>query len=512
MRTVRILAWLTAGLYLGFGAAPATADDAQALLAKHKAYVGWQFGDGTFNYLKISGETTWNHKDKTETVSTSTTLRAGALFRRTSHDVTTGFDSDVGFTGNVFWATDENGIIRPLIGDAQKYYVSSEMLFNEATTELPAELHGSGTVGATPVAIVRLTPKSGDVLDVYVDPATGAYKRAVIDPGGAYETTINIASYVDGPGGKKFIGSYTFGDDAAHVHTIASVESLPAMDVQTLAPPPMSAQWTFDTQNPSIPITLEWYKAKRIYFNAKVNGVEGRFILDTGADGIALTQKFADKLHLKQLNTSTAFGVGGTATIRTALVDSIALGNNTLSHVLVSYQDFDDLDADGLMGFDLIGGALVHLDLDNLKLSFFDPNTDLTSVGHGIATAVDLEDGIPTMPMKIDDRIDVNAMLDSGNPLYVLFGSDLIYKDHLAMFRGDMIAGGVGGYEIQECGRIDSLSMPQVHYSMPPACVSPSFSGRSVLVGLDFIRHFNLWFDYAHSRILLDPRASVPDP
>ena len=182
--------------------------------------------------------------------------------------------------------------------------------------------------------------------------------------------------------------------------------------------------------------------------------------------GIAFTQSFTDKLKLKQLNGDAASGVGGSVKTKTAKLDTFALGASTLHNVLVSSEDIN-LDADGLIGFDLLAGAIAHLDLDAGNLTLYDPTTsDLSKlVTSGIPLTVGMNRGIPMVPMQIDGRIPVNAMLDTGNPMYVLFGPDLIYKDHLVMMRHGAIMAGVGGYEFVECGAVGEISMGPVKYA-----------------------------------------------
>ena len=58
-----------------------------------------------------------------------------------------------------------------------------------------------------------MTLNNADAIDCYIDPQTGAYVEATIDPGGSYETTFHILSYNDVLPGKKMIGSYRIDDD-----------------------------------------------------------------------------------------------------------------------------------------------------------------------------------------------------------------------------------------------------------------------------------------------------------
>ena len=513
MRIHHASTWLLAALFAASPSAPiaARADDAASLLAKHRAFVGWQYGDGTFHYLREAGETTRSDGEKsTDGDTTFTVIRANTVYRVTSINKTTGFATDSGYTGNAFWRTDENGFINPLLGDAQKTQISTELIFTEATSEFDGVLQGNATINGVAVSIVRISPPSGLPIDLYIDPSSGAYKRYIVDPDGAYRASIDILSYIDGPNGKKFIGSYKY-TDGAFTTTLKSVEAPSSIASQLFAPPHPTASWSFDATNAPVPVSYDWYRTHRIYITAKVNGVDGKFILDTGAGiGLALTQSFADKLKLKQLNTGTAYGVGGAVKRKASKLDTLAVGGSTLHNAFVSSEDMK-LDADGLLGFDLLAGAIAHLDLDAGSITLYDPaTTDLSKlVTAGIPLTIGMNAGIPMVPMQIDGHIPVNAMLDTGNPMYVLFGPDLIYKDHLVMRRHGTIMAGVGGYEFVECGNVGEISMGPVKYASAPACQSKSFDGHTVLVGLDFLRHFNFWFDYPNAQIIIVPRAKT---
>jgi Aspartyl protease len=510
MRMYTFLTALVVTLFAASGVpVAAQTGDAASLLAKHKAFVGWQFGDGTFHYLRQTGVIAKSDGTTGDLDATFTTVRANTVYRTTRTTTATGLSTDSGFTGNIFWQTDANGFIRPVIGDAQKYQVSRELVYTEGTTAFDGTLHGSATVNGVAVSIVRIAPSAALPIDLYVDPATGAYKRIVFDPDGAFRTTVDILTYIDGPSGKKFIGSFKV-PNSGYTTTLKTIEAPASIDVALFAPPHPTATWSFDPTNAPVPITYDWYRTHRIYFHAKVNGVEGYFILDTGAGiGIALTQMFADKLKLKEIKSGYAVGVGGSVSAKTARVDSIEVGGNTLKNVAISAQPVQ-LDADGLMGLDLLEGVVAHLDLDARTLTLYDPaSADLTTLAAGgLPLVVDMNNGIPAVPMLVDGRIPVRAELDTGVPYYALFGPDLIYKDHLVMMQHATIVRGIGGYEFVECGSVSEIELGPVKYASAPACESKSFDGHTILVGLDFLRHFDFWFDYPQSQIVLSPRTT----
>jgi hypothetical protein len=116
--------------------------------------------------------------------------------------------------------------------------------------------------------------------------------------------------------------------------------------------------------------------------------------------------------------------------------------------------------------------------------------------------------------MKLNDKYDVIALLDSGNPLNVLFSRDLITRDHLTFFvdpnqlGSTRYGGGVGGYEVEHCGRLSSLNLGPISYRPVPACYSSYESRNEILVGLDFMKNFNYVFSYPDGIVVMIPRKN----
>lgn len=342
-----------------FGSARATDPDqhaqARALLAKHRAYVGWQFGDGTFRTMRITGNVT---DEKGKVTQNLVMLSGGLLYANTytfpqAADVT----ESTGFTGRVFWQSDINDFTTPIYGDYAKFLAAFTLLQQEGTTELPAAFKGDATVDRRPAGLVRVTMQNGDPIDLYVDPTTGAYLQATIDPDGPDETTFHILSYDDVLPGKKMVSSYRVGNGMA-IHRYTKFEPNVTVTDADFHPPAPTAQWSFATGDP-VGLTLTH---DRILVDATVNGVKGRFILDTGADAIYLDDKFADRAKAAAIKgNSEAYGYEGAIPTRVRRVDSLAVAGAALHNVLVYSQDFAHRDwrgldregYDGLIGYDL---------------------------------------------------------------------------------------------------------------------------------------------------------------
>ncbi|HEX3459245.1 MAG TPA: hypothetical protein VHR97_14955, partial [Candidatus Baltobacteraceae bacterium] len=237
---------------LAVRAATQVDDKAAALMAKHRAYVGWQFGDGTFRTMRITGNVT---NSKGEQVTKVVMLSDGLLYHNSYTLLDRGSVTEhTGFTGTLFWRSNVNGFTTPVYGDYAKALASFTMLLREGTTGLPAAFTENKTIDGKSAAIVRVSLNNGDPIDLAIDPETGAYLQATIDPDGAYETTYHFLSYQDVLPGKKMVSSYRIDDDKG-VHNLTSFEpNIPVSDGD-LHPPSATASWTFGDGTP-YPITM----------------------------------------------------------------------------------------------------------------------------------------------------------------------------------------------------------------------------------------------------------------
>ncbi len=489
--------------------------DASGLLALHHRYVGWQFGDGTFTSMRESGNLVNTKPSAGATPQPPTPLRIlirGVAFRATQVDSDTGRPINTGFTGRVFWDSNENGFTHPIIGDEEKYEIAYQFLFNEATAELAGALRNPVTIDGTSYPVVRVTPSTGFPIDLAIDPRTGAYVRAVIDPDGSYETTIDILSYAQPLPGKRVMSSYRY-HDSHYTHEITTFQpNVPIADDE-LHPPQQTATWTFANPNP-FPIDA---RGNFILVPATVNGVRGTFLLDTGASMILLTSDFAKRANVHRAAGGEIYGIGGAASAETDLIDSLVVGGNTLSHVIAmssalgnDYRGllggaYNNEHVDGLLGYDLLGGAFVRVNVGASTMTILDPASADLSGEHGAVLAVDLSSGQPTIPMMLDGSIAVNATLDTGDRAGVGYSRELVSKYHIAIIRGMAMIGGVGGGEITNCGAFGKLSIGPIVYEGEAACETSALTGTDLLVGIDFLKHFNMVFDYPRGQMALDP-------
>jgi aspartyl protease len=503
----RVLLTAAVTAFLAGTVAPAYSagdDSAATLLAKHAGYVGWHAGDGVVKTLRATGEV----KREGKTQGTLGSLRYGIAFRNTFVS-TEGVHSDDGFTGSVAWTSNANGFTVRAIGNIVRAQFDEDALFAETTTTaaFTPSVVKTEKVDAVDCVVVRLTSQVGFPFDVYVDPATGAYRRAVVDPDGAYELSFDGLDYtlVDG---KRFLTAWHHGKSKtryAYTNLVPNATIAP----DDLRPPKQTATWAFG----DAPAAVEYVDSRgpRIYVDVVVNGVKGKFIFDTGAAGTVMIDSFARRAGAKRFGEGTIRGFGGEAKANLFRVDTIEVGGSTLRDVIVrsglDEQDWSREGVVGLIGFDLLAATIADLNLDTKTLRLMDPAKVEPDKSAGLVVAIDLSDHHPRAAMRIDDRYDVMATLDSGSPSDILFSRDLIKHDHVDFKSlGTGYIAGVGGVETVSCGKLKPVALGPVRYEAKWACAMESFERNQILVGLDFMRAFNFVFDYPDGIMVMIPR------
>ena len=483
-------------IFLWLAPPAARADEVSDLLAKHKAFMGWQFNDAqtrdwqmTDTYADESGDARFVKVIK----------RIGALYRADTHSVKAHTNSSSGFTGNRFWYSDENGFTVPVFGGPAKVALAEDFFFTDAVAQLPwTNLHPVRKWKSV-FSVVHVVQASGAAapVDLYLDPATGAYAGIVIDPDGDNEETIRVVDY-QVLGGRHFFSHWKY-DDTATVHAISEIKLAQTLVADDLHPPAQTAFWQFQNPQP-FPIRLT---SKRAIVKAKVNGVEGTFMLDSGATNIFLSGAFARRAGLKALGHAQATTLYGNEKQDTGKADTIEIGGNTLHEVMLYFgsPETDVTAPDGNLGFDLFAGAIVTLDFENSSLQIQDPATVDVAAIPGVRASVDLNAGTPVTTMYVQGKATtVNATLDTGAPEMMWISFDLVTKHglHLTVPARNGFA----------CGFLDDMSIGPIVYVKPNACMAGMSSTRDVLLGYDFLKGLSkLYFDYRDATLILMPRA-----
>jgi hypothetical protein len=483
------------------GAADTSAAD---VLAKHKAYVGWESGDGSVKTIRSTIRIHDPGADSGENDVVIDEIRKGLAFKQVSH--VGGAVYDEGYTGRVFWTSDINGNTFPLKNSSARLGLAETIFADEGVSVVGGTLKGSERIDGVETKIVRVTVSNAAPFDVYIDPATGAFKRVVYFPDDKYERRINeIASYADVGNGKKVIGSYKY----ASKRTLA-VENIrinePISD-EELHPPAKTSSWSFNSSDP-IRVEeilysingLENY-GRAISVRVSIDGHEGRFLLDSGAPDTLVVGSFATTIDSPTIATTSYRTVGfPTKRAELKLVKEITIGKNVLHNVRVKVSDSPPFGPfDGIIGLAALADAIVDVDLNDKTLRILDPAKFDVTVGKGAyAFDVDMSSLHAAVPAIINGKVAAEPYIDTGNYYGVVLSDAL--RDS-----GEVIA--VPGNGPLGFPRINEIQVGPYRYQSVPTSFIGGFGHRGGLLGYDFLKHFNWTFDLPQSKIVLTPNG-----
>ena len=519
------------------GSRPAAAADGSALIARHKAYVGWAYGDGTLKSLRETVEAAAPSPASSPKPGTtpdplgergakSVLVRRELLYRSTS--TAYGLEvRSVGFTGSVFWRANVNGNTVTRRGRDARTALTDDLIDAEALAEVPSATRPDAAFDGKTAAVLRLEPKTGVPADLYFGRETGALLGYVVQPDVPLERyTVHIVSYAEFAPGKRYVSAYRFGE-SERIYRVTAFEANAAVSDADLHPPAARSAWTFGEPR-TVPANVVSEEGafvrggRSVRVTVTVNGHPGHFLFDSGAGSVLVFDPFAKTAGLKDLGRTAYSGVNGGVVAATFVrADTLSIGGSTLHDVIVERGAKSFGDVDGIIGFDVLAGAVLEVDLKANRLTVTDPSGFEVEPKQGAyAFAVDLSDFHAGVPMKIKNDILPSVWLDTGDDYFVILPHELekrtiALNDTLRIggyeFDKTVFFGGVdgGAAEPAKCVRLNEVQVGPYRYQKAVSCFAPNdaFGVDGGLIGFDFLRHFNWTFDYPHGRVVLTPNG-----
>ncbi len=512
-------------------AAAAPADDSAAVLARHAAYVGRPQGLVlTYRYEAASAPAPAATGEPAFPAAAETVYRRGALYRTV--DTFSGVSEQEGFTGRAFWSANQNGytvVERDAAARLRltEYVIDGDML---GVAGVEAASRGVREVDGVSADVVRVTPAGGIPADVAFDRATGAYVQVTYDPDSSYErSVIHVDGYTEAAPGIRVPSGYHGGGKgrwrlAEHAVRVPSNEELNG--------PAPTAKWTFASSDPTRIEVVEHQtpyafmpRGQAVHVRATINGHAGTFLLDSGASSIVLYRPYADKLGLAMLGRTGFSGVnGGAMAARYARADTLGIGKNTLSNVvvMVAKGEFGE-GIDGILGYDVLAGALVDVDTANQTIQILDPSAFQPTIGPGAyAFPVNLATRTPEVALRAGRAV-TRAVIDTGDDFMMMLSDDLKTSHRLIALNDSISFGGgltadyaMSFYGVDgpsnvpaSCSRLNEIAVGPYRYENVETCFASAkvFGADGGLIGFDFLRHFNWTFDYPESKLVLTPNG-----
>lgn len=422
----------------------------------------------------------------------------------------------------VGWSQNENGLVRRETGAHRRDEVSRAALAAAPNGSRDVRLIGEV---ATPkqAFVVEVNPPGGRHEYLYFDKDTLLVTR--VDA--AWSERRVVTTYDD----FRTTGGFT---EPWHVHSsdglefndtddrLGSLQYDQPVDESRLAVP-ADKRKVVDIPAPSVSLSAR-IVADRVIVPVKIGGRTIDLQLDSGAAGIVIDRSVLDALRVKSYGRATG-STAGTYIETRAIVSDIALGAVHMRDVVVDSFPFvqwvgEPAPIAGLLGFDFIEGAVVHIDylhgsVEIVSPSSFAPPPDAQSA------EIALDDGVPFVAVGVGDAVGRHFILDTGADRSMLFSA--FAKQHprdvadqglgqamTASFPFVIETSGVGGDVKARPVQVRMVSLAGYSLARWLFLVTEdarSFEGEDLdgLIGQDFLRNFDVYLDYPHSRIYFQP-------
>lgn len=425
------------------------------------------------------------------------------------------------------WAHNENGYTRLISGTHEEDERSDEALEEALHGKSTASVRLLGRVSAPVDAdVVEVDPQDGRHEWLFFETGTGRLVRREESRLGRrriwtfddFRTTDGITE----PWHQHLDDGYAGNDlDVRMTHVAYGVPVAPS----ELAIPPTTSPLRFPkgVDHVRLPARIE---NGAIIVRLWIDGRGLDFQLDSGSSGIALDPSVARQLGL------TTFGersrtIAGTFEASSAIVPEIRIGSLTLDDVKIDCLPFDyPIDKQtrvvGLLGYDFFAGAVVKVDYDLGTVDAYDPATFVAPTADAYRVPMNLDDGVPTVKATLGTSEADDFIVDSGSVFVVVFQT--FAKSHAAdlppvsytiadkTYFPLVTAEGVGGLFSLQPVLIKRFAVGDVLDDFQAYDIVDStkeFQGEDDdgLLGYQFLRYFDVYFDYHDSVLILQPNG-----
>ncbi len=262
------------------------------------------------------------------------------------------------------------------------------------------------------------------------------------------------------------------------------------------------------------------------------DGLETRFILDSGANGTVLIEKvIADLMGLSYSREISVAGAGGMGTIRAFQADSVDITIKGVharpSEVIVLAEDYLSLkeylgiEVQGIIGASVFRDLVVEIDYEDYELVLHDPEQFEPSKRFE-ALDIELRNNKPYIrglvkqgdrePVEADFLVDLGAShallleIDSAGPF-------VVPEENLTTSLGRGLSGDIAG----NLGRVPSFKVNDFELNNVITSFTPLYSkiqmhGRVGTIGGELFSRFHVFVSFPDEKIYLKKNKKFEDP
>lgn len=171
----------------------------------------------------------------------------------------------------------------------------------------------------------------------------------------------------------------------------------------------------------------------------------------------------------------------------------------------------------GLLGYDVLRECVLQVDHDRQRLTLTDP-ADFRPPGSAAGLSFTLAGGVPVVPMKLDDRIDGNFLVDLGSTGGVLLQSAFAERHGIRPAKTVTGVGlGFGGGFAHHYFRMSSAQLGPLRWTDPIVGIIQASAGALAgeeyagSIGNQVLERFVCTFDFERHRLYLSSSARAAE-
>ncbi len=439
-----------------------------------------------------------------------------------------------GFDGKVSWQEDDAGEItdqegkEAAEGRANQVYRQAFAYWYPERGEAAMEHAGVRGEGERSFDVLRITPKGGRPMEMWIDRATHLLDR-LVEANGSQTTTTYFSDYRDVQGRKvPFRSRVTNGEEKYdQVVVLTAFEAnVPIDEARLRRPSGGSNDSGIAGGKTSFTAPFQLIN-NHIYLDVSIDGKPAFPVLfDTGGLNVLVPDQ-VERLGLKAAGKLQGRGAGeGSEDLALTKVGEIRIGDVYLkdqSFFVLPLQGLDKVEGapvHGLIGYEVFKRFVVRLDYAKRLATFTLPG------------AFQAEAGVAAVPFTFDERtplvegeldgIKGSFSLDTGSRATLTLNGPFAEKNGLRAKYGAhyeaMSGWGVGGGVRSVLARAGSFRIGAVEASSPVIDIALSKRGAFAKpylagnIGGGLLKRFTVTLDYSRKRLYLVPNESYSRP
>jgi predicted aspartyl protease len=234
-----------------------------------------------------------------------------------------------------------------------------------------------------------------------------------------------------------------------------------------------------------------------------------RFVVDSGADTSVVGQRIANTLQLPAGTPVLLNGMTDSSRVNRVLVDSLQLGDSTITNLQLPVLLERDLGGEGMIGIDALVQQRLLMDFEKRVIKVEDARQPVQSLPDEIVVVARLKRGQLILTQVTANRKTVDAVIDTGSEITI---GNLALRDKLIRGNADKFTTigvtGVTGVTVNlqlarvaelRLGSVTLRNVPMAFAEVPPFAVFGLTDKPALLLGTDLLETFR--------RVSLDFRA-----